>query len=320
MKKSGWTFSKAVFVILLTLSAGRFFSSADQKREAEDKKEEAVPTETVSVPAAEPAVRADEKDPYSLSFESSSLFSDADLRAALSHSRLEYCSSIEKKEDGSLLISWNRKSDGKGVYSCSYSFDKKRSYGKRSVVSCKMEEAFEDFDTGRDTALIRDYVMPEKDDGIDMFVYEKRKDYYERYFILGKYSDMDCYIEGDDIFFEYSWYRDSEEGPVLVYRSTAKGTETTSGQRYHEESWDLFEESYKNIDIIPYEDYPREKDPYEVYRKWKDKQRGNREEEQLKEDVAVYCDCADEDELYSEYTEDFDSYEDAMDFFEEYCK
>ena len=99
---------------------------------------------------------------------------------------------------------------------------------------------------------------------------------YEKYFILGKYSDMNCSVQGDDIFFEYLWYQKTDEGPVLVYKSTATNTTTTSGQRYHEKLWELFEQSYKNIDIIPYEEYPRDRDYYEVYEEWKTKDQEKR--------------------------------------------
>ena len=170
-----------------------------------------------------------------------------------------------------------------------------------------------------DTALIRDYVMPEKNDDIDMFVNENSSSYYEKYFILGKYSDMNRYIKGDDIYFEYYWYQNTDEGPALVYKSTAKNTDTTSGQRYRNDLWELFELSYRNIDIISYDEYPRTKDYYEVYRDWKNKDRDSKEKENLEEKIDIYCECGDEDELYSEYEEDFDSWEEAADFWEEYC-
>ena len=82
----------------------------------------------------------------------------------------------------------------------------------------------------------------------------------------------------------------------------------------------MFEESYHNINIIPYDAYPRTRDYYEVYREWKNKDRQKKEEENLKERIEVYCACGDEEELYSEYEEDFDSWEDALDFWEEHCE
>ncbi len=262
----------------------------------------------------------DKNDPLSLSFISSSLLFDSDLRNILSKSVLEYCSYVIENDDSNdLILTWNLKSSGKEIYRCEYSFDKKRNYAERSKTACQISEAYDDYQAG-DTALIRDYVMPEKGDAIDMFVYENSSSYYEEYFILGKYSDMYCHIKGDDIYFEYYWYQNTEDGPVLVYKSTAKNTDTTSGERYRNDLWELFEESYHNIDIIPYSEYPRSRDYYEVYREWKNKDRIEKDEENLKERIDIYCQCGDEDELYSEYEEDFDSWEDALDFWEEYCE
>ena len=279
------------------------------------------PEPVSSKPAvSEPSKPKDSSDPLSLSFTSSSLLFDSDLRNILSSSDLEYCSYVIEDDDSKkLTLTWNLKSNDKEVYRCEYSYDNKRTYAKRSVTACKMSEAYSDYQNG-DTALIRDYVMPEKDDAIDMFVYENSSSYYENYFILGKYSDMYCYTKGDDIYFEYYWYQDTEEGPALVYKSTAKNTDTTSGERYRDDLWELFEESYHNIDIIPYSRYPRTKDYYEVYRDWKNKDRLKKEEENLQERIEIYCECGDEEELYSEYEEDFDSWEDALDFWEEYCE
>ena len=238
----------------------------------------------------------------------------------LSGSKLEYCSHIEKGDGYDLLVTWNLKSSEKEVYRCEYSYDKQRkNYDAKSIVSCEVSDGYEDYQNG-DTDLIRDYVMPEKDDRIDMFVYPKSSDYYGKYFILGKYSDMNCSVQEDDIFFEYLWYQKTDEGPVLVYKSTAANTTTTSGQRYHEELWELFEQSYKNIDIIPYEEYPRDRDYYEVYEEWKKKDQKKKAEANLKERIEVYCACQDEEDLYSAYTDDFDSWEDAYDFWEENCE
>ncbi|MBR0418652.1 MAG: hypothetical protein IJI66_05750 [Erysipelotrichaceae bacterium] len=258
-------------------------------------------------------------DPYNLSFTDSSLLFDSDLRNILSRSELEYCSYvIEDVRSSNVTLTWNLKSNDKEVYRCDYSFDKNRSYSERSVIACKISEAYEKYKNG-DTALIRDYVMPEKNDDIDMFINENSSSYYEKYFILGKYSDMYCYTKGDDIYFEYYWYQNTDEGPALVYKSTAENTDTTSGQRYRNDLWELFELSYRNIDIIPYNEYPRTKDYYEVYRDWKNKDRDRKEKENLKEMIDIYCECGDEDELYSEYEDDFDSWEEAADFWEEHC-
>ena len=43
-------------------------------------------------------------------------------------------------------------------------------------------------------------------------------------------------------------------------------------------------------------------------------------EANLKERIEVYCACQDEEDLYSAYTDDFDSWEDAYDFWEENCE
>ena len=261
--------------------------------------------------------KEDPNDPLRLSFEDKNYLEEAIIRNRLTGSELEYCSHVFK-EDGSTVFTWNLKDDDKEVYHCSYSFDKNRSYEKRSVVSCHLSQGYEDYKNG-EGILIRDYVMPEKGDEIDMFVYPNSSDYYEKYFILGKYSDMYCYVKGDDIYFEYEWYQNTEDGPVLVYQSTAKNTDTTSGKRYHEELWDLFEISYLNIDIIPYEEYPRDKDYYDVYREWKNKEREKRKEEDLNESIENYCDLNDPEDLYYDYEGDFESYEEAEAFWHEYC-
>ena len=305
-----------VLIALLLLCCG--CATQPTQNETPAKKPETAPA---SKPAASEAPKSkDKNDPMSLSFSSSSLLFDSDLRNILSSSDLEYCSHVIEDQDSSdLILTWNLKSSGKEVYRCEYSFNKKRSYAERSKTACRISEAYDDYLSG-DTALIRDYVMPEKDDGIDMFVYENSSSYYEKYFILGKYSDMYCYTKGDDIYFEYYWYQNTEDGPALVYKSTAKNTDTTSGQRYRDDLWELFEKSCHNIDIIPYDAYPRTKDYYEVYRDWKNKDRQKQDEENLKERIDIYCECGDEEELYSEYEEDFDSWEDALDFWEEHCE
>ncbi len=260
------------------------------------------------------------EDPYGLSFSGPSLLFDSDLRNMLSSSEMEYCSHVIRK-DGSpdMTLTWNLKSSGKEVYSCDYSFDEDREYGKQSIVSCRVSEAFQEYKEG-DRRLIRDYVMPEKDDGIDMFIKPNGTSYYEKYFILGKYSDMTCYVKGEDLYLEYFWYQNTDDGPAMVYKSTAINDKTTSGKRYREDLWELFEESCRNIDIIAYEEYPREKDYYDVYREWKNAEFERREKEDLKENAEVYCECDDGDHLYSEYMYDFDSWEDALEFWEENCE
>ena len=283
-------------------------------------KEEPEAASTTSPVVAENAKPKDKNDPMSLSFVSSSLLFDSDLRNILSSSDLEYCSHVVDVPDSSdLILTWNLKSDEREVYRCEYSFNKKRDYSEQSKTACKISEAYDDFLNG-DRALIRDYIMPEKDDGIDMWIYENDSSYYEKHFILGKYSDMECYIKGEDIYFTYYWYQNTDDSPVLVYKSTARNSDTTSGQRYNDDLWELFEQSCHNIDIIPYNEYPREKDYYDVYRQWKNKDREKKDEENLKERIGIYCQCGDEDELYSEYEENFDSWEDALDFWEEYCE
>ena len=257
-------------------------------------------------------------DPLSLSFTDSSYLVESKIRNRLSGSELEYCSHFIRNADGSYTITWNLADDEKEVYKCTYTYDKK-AYKDASKAACSLSDGYEEYRNGN-KRLIRDYVMPEKDDGIDMWVYENGSSYYDEHFILGKNSDMECYVKGEDIFFTYYWYQNTDDGPVLVYKSTAKNTDTTSGSRYNESLWDLFEESYRNIDIIPYKEFPRDYDYFEVYKEWKNKDRKKKEEERLKEKIEIYCECQDEEELYSEYFEDFDSWEDAADFWEENCK
>ena len=284
----------------------------------EETEEETVQETTVQETQTE-STQPQNEDPFGLSFSDYTYHSESELRNMLSTSELEYCSYIQEFEDHDrAVLTWNLKSSNKEVYRCYYSYLKDRKYGKPSMASCRISEAYQEYLDG-DKALIRDYVMPEKDDGIDMFVYPNSAEYYEKYFILGKYSDMYCYVKGDDIFFEYYWYQKSDSGPKLVYKSSAVNTNTTSGQRYDDELWDLFERSYRNIDIIPYKEYPREKDYYAVYSDWKKRQKENKEEEKLKEKKERYCIFEDGEELYYEYEYEFDSYDEAEDFLDRYC-
>lgn len=301
---------KIATILLLLLMMG----CATNDRKKDETVSELKPQEKESETA-----QSENKDPLGLSFSDNTYHFDSELRNILSTSRLEYCSYVEKfEEDNRILLTWNLKSDGREVYRCDYTYDKNRKDGMPSMASCRIGEAYEEYLDG-DRALVRDYVMPEKDDGIDMFVYPGSAKYYEKYFILGKYSDMYCYTEGDDIFFEYCWYQDTGSNLELVYRSTAVNYETTSGQRYNDELWALFEESCRNINIIPYDRYPRDKDYYEVYSQWRNRQKENKEEERVKEDKEKYCVFEDGGELYHEYEYEFDSYEDAADFLERYC-
>ena len=301
-------------IVLVGVLRGRF--SKGQEEEPEETIRPVIIHEKTEEMKTEP--KTDSRDPLSLSFKGSEYYEEAEIRNRLAKSELEYCSYVTE-EDGDLVFTWNLVSSGKEVYVCRYSFDRNRSYGERSVTACQVSGGYRDFQNG-DRALIRNYVMPEKGDEIDMFVYPESSYYYEKYFILGKYSDMSCEIRGNDIYFEYSWYQDSEEGPVLVYRSNAVNTDTVSGKRYHEELWDLFEESYHNIDIIPYEGFERDKDYYDVYRKWKSNRRNEEDREGPEYDTDIYCECSDPEDLYEDYMDDFDAYEEAEAFYSEYCE
>ena len=260
---------------------------------------------------------SEKSDPYGLSFRSSSYFEEASLRERLSHSPLEYCSQVFQ-EGKSTVLTWNLRSNDEEVYRCTYRYVNKTGVSEPTQVSCQKGEAFSAYQNG-DTSLKRYYVMPEAGDGIDMFVYPKSSSYYEKYFILGKYSDMHCEIRGNDIYFDYYWYQDEEE-PLLVYHSSAVNYRTVSGERHHEELWELYEESRKNINIIPYEDYPRDSDPYEIWRQWEKQEDARREEKDLQEKIEEYCSCGDEEDLYELYREDFDDIDDATAFWESYCQ
>ena len=308
--------SIVAIMLFIAFFVGRC-SFSDTSVKEKEKKEDKKPVDTSIVPAEPKAKNPD--DPYELSFNTSSYLFDNDLRNMLSGSELEYCSYITAINDNEMSLTWNLKSDESEVYRCDYSYDKNRNYDRRSLVSCKISEGYEKFKNG-DNKLIRDYVMPQKDDRIDMFVKPNSDTYYKKYFILGKYSDMYCYVKGKDIYFEYYWYQDTAEGPVLVYKSTATNTTTTSGQRYNEELWSLFEDSYRNINIIPYEKYEREKDYYEFYQEWRNNRLKEKQESNLEEMKETYCVWNDAEDLYSEYEEEFDSYEDAYDFYENYCE
>lgn len=309
------TLVSAAALLLMLMTAGCGNTGSNTVKPKETPRPTATPTPR---PTQKPTPKPETNDPLSLSFTDDKYYESAVLREKLSHSYLEYCSAV--KETGKkYILTWNIKDSGEEVYRCEYTYDNKVKNGKNAVAVCQKGEAYTDFVAG-ETALSRYYVMPEPGDKIDMFVYPDSSGYYDKYFILGKYSDMTCYVSGEDIYFEYSWYQDTENGPVLVYRSTAKNYETTSGQRYHEELWDLFEESRSNINIIPYNEYPREKDYYDVWRKWDRQESGRIEEANLEEMKERFCACQDEEDLYDQYGDDFDSYDDAEDFWERYCR
>lgn len=249
-------------------------------------------------------------DPMKLSFTSSSYYEKALLKGKLASSKLGYCSYVSETENG-YILTWNLKSNNKEIYSCKYSYDKNREYDSQSSCKCRKSDGYDDYLNG-DTRLIRDYTMPVPNDNIEIYAHEVRDYYYEKYFILGKFSDMYCYTKGDDIYCEYYWYQRTDNGPVLVYASSAKNNYTTWGQRYNNYLWDEFEKDVQNIDIIPYHEYPRTKNYSEVYMNWK---YGSRKTEK-----DYYCAFDDPDDLYYEYEDDFDSYEEAEYYWEDNCQ
>ena len=312
-----WVLIAVVFVAMVSSSSK--WLTTDSKPENNSKPADNITTKPVQVSNDKIDNKpVDNNDPLGLSYSDNTYLNDSQIRNRLNKSELEYCSYLIKNDYGSYTLTWNLASNGKEVYRCDYTYNR-HSKGNDSVAACSVSEGYEDYKAG-DKRLIREYIMPEADDHIDMWVYENSSSYYDEHFILGKYSDMECYVKGDDIFFTYYWYQDTEDGPVLVYRSNAKNTTTTSGQRYNDDLWDLYEESYKNINIIPYEDYPRDYDYYEVYKDYKNKDRKKKEEEDLKDKLEIYCSCQDEMDLYSEYMEDFYDYDDASDFWEKDCR
>ena len=310
-------------IIFMMFLAVLFFGSSYNKPKTDDKPEQEPKIEEKNDP--KPATSSttstgNDKDPYRLSFHDSSYFLASELKNKLSTSELEYCSYvIEDSDYADLILTWNLKSNNAEVYRCTYKYNKDREYKMRSSVSCSVSDAYQEYLDG-DKALIRDYVMPEKDDHIDIFVYDDRSSYYDEYFILGRYSDMECYVKGDEIYFTYYWYQKTNDGPKLVYKSTATNYKTTWGQRYDDELWESFEESYKNINIIPYDDFPRDHDYFDEYYKWKDDMRRKEKQEDLEEMIDEYCDISDPEDLFYEYEDVFEYYEDAEEFFDKYCR
>lgn len=270
----------------------------------------------------QPSTTYDSNDPLHLSFTDSEYLIDSKLRYRLKDSELEYCSHIVEDDPKNLTLTWNLKSNDKEVYACVYNYDRNRSYKKASMVTCSASEGYEDYKNG-DTALIRDYVMPDGYYNNQMWVHPKSawyNEYYQREFILGKYSDMYCFVDGEDIHCEFYWYQNTDEGPALVYKSVATNHLTDSGQRYRDDLWELFEQSYKNIDIIPYEEYPRDKDYYEVFEVWEHGYYERLIEEREREQAEIYCICHNSDDLYDAYTEEFDSWEEADDYYQQHCE
>ena len=258
-----------------------------------------------------------QKDTLSLSMKSQYYYSDSELRNILSQSDLEYCSRVDHNDSFTTLV-WILKSNNKEVYSCNYSYNRQRKTSERSKMSCQIKEGYQDYLDG-DRLLYRDYIMPTANDEIEMAP-NYHESYFQKYFILGKYSDMTCSVKGNDIYCTYYWYQNTDKGPMLVYTSNATNNKTTSGHRYNSWLWQEFEESYKNIDIIPYQEYPRAYDYEQVYEKWyQDKKDKNRQEE-LKQFKDMYCVFEDAEDLFYEFPDDFEYFEDAESFFDDYCE
>ena len=131
---------------------------------------------------------------------------------------------------------------------------------------------------------------------------------------------MKCYVKGNNIYCTFYWYQRTNNGPVLVYMSSCTNKTTTWGQRYNNWVWNLYDETMGNIDIIPYDEYPRSYDYYELYEKWEKDDRNRRIEEELKSEIETYCVFDDAEDLFYEYPDDFEYFEDAEDFYDNYCQ
>ena len=262
--------------------------------------------------------KVDDKDPYSLSMKRYFYYGDKQLRGFLARTELEYPSKVEKLGTSNYRYSWILKSNNKVVYECEYSFNRQRKKEERSIVACEIKEGYEDWKNG-DRRLYRDYYMPVADGEIDMIVSDKDT-YYKSYFALGKFSDMKCYVKGNNIYCTFYWYQKTDRGPMLVYTSTATNRTTTAGWRYNSWLWERFDETMDNIDIIPYDEYPRSYDYMQIYKKWEKEEMKRESDRELKEQIELYCVFDDAEDLFYEYPDDFEYWEDAEDFYDTYCE
>ena len=155
-----------LFLPLLFLNSS--YNKLNQKPKSEEKIETSVPSSSSNISSTS---TDDVKDPYKLSFSDHSYLTESELRNRLSTSELEYCSYVTENSINDLTLTWNLKSSGNEVYRCTYTYDKKRDYSKRSMAACSISKGYQEYLDG-DKTLIRDYVMPEKDDQIEMFVYD----------------------------------------------------------------------------------------------------------------------------------------------------
>ena len=153
------------------------------------------------------------KDPLSLSRKTPYYYGDEELRIFLSGSKLEYPSKAEYISDSHYKYSWILKSNNKEVYVCDYTYSRIRNYDEKSIVACELKEAYEDFENG-DRLLYRDYYMPIVNEEI---MISNKSTYYDTHYALGKYSDMNCYVKGNNLYCTFNWYQNTDRGAMLVY-------------------------------------------------------------------------------------------------------
>lgn len=301
---------KAIFVLITGFVLSLFVIDLTNKFDRDLKPQ--VQDEQVVTEEEEAVI--DYNDPLGLSFEDYSYYLENDLRNYLANSELGICSEVSSNpqlEATNYTFIYRLKSNEKIVYECNYIHEDNKSY-----FVCVKKEGYEDYLNG-ETNMYRDYRMPVENN--DMWINNDR--YYKRQFSLGKFSDMKCKLVNEDIFIDYYWYHNGEDGPVLIYEASAKNKKITSYKKYHQEIWDYYDESKSNIDVIPYEDFDRVHDYVEECKEYNKQEYYRRKEKRLKEDIELYCQCDSAEDLFYTYELDFDEeYYEALDFYEKYCE
>lgn len=243
-------------------------------------------------------------------------YTDTELAGYFADTQLQYCSFIDEDENGDTILTWNLKSTGEEIFRCMYKYD-----NHKGTFICYKSEGFDNYLNG-DTDLIRYFPLFEKGDDIWANEPESYRliSFFQRYCILGECSDLKSYTDGDDIYIDYYWYQNTSDGPVLVYEVSAKNQMVISSTKYHDELWQEFDKSYKNINIIKYDEYQRTTDYSDVIHQWNIEQSLKTIEDNTQELIDEYCACADEDDLFYSYYEEFDDISEAEEFWESYCE
>ena len=199
-------------------------------------------------------------------------------------------------EDKKILLSWKRKDSGEEVYSCRY---------EEGYAYCETKG-----DIPPKEEIIHAFPLPKPGDRL-IVTSRKRENIFTHNYILGNYSDFYYEDRGGHDYFLFSWYQESEEGPVLIYEAVAYDEVCTSAKAYREDLWEAFLEDRNLIHTVSLL-YEEGKTDYEA--EW---MRSNRSEHNEKDSL---CDCEDYLDLYEGNAELFLDEDDAYDYWMEACE